>query len=401
MTLRSHNDGPKSLRANKYLPVFAVFSLFIIVRIVAYTWPSSTFGVYGDGYQYYLPAGLKYISGELPTSINPEHPPLAKYIIGLFALYLGGSFVGTMLFSTLSAGLAFLFSRKLTNNSEWALVAVWLLAFDQVNILISADPMLEIFMLFFALLGVYIILAATRPIHNGIAGLMLGFAVACKWSAIAFLLGVLFFIMINHKYLAGLLVAATSCVAYVSSYTVLIIEKGWATFFELQAWMINLMGEAHPVPNNLLLRISSWAIFHSTTFAWVLGYDPYLHPEAFLFIGAHFISFINETNPMITLLMFPVIYWQLQNYLSQKQAAGQLMLLILIATAAWELAFVRTEPWLYSPVNTVVSILAPGMLLALASRGTKYKTAVYIFLALVAIWPLVHIYLHLHGIFVF
>jgi len=399
--LRSTHDGPRSLRAIKYLTVLAVFSLFIIVRIVAYTWPSSTFGVYGDGYQYYLPAGLKYISGELPTSINPEHPPLGKYIIGLFALYIGGPFVGTILFSTLSAGLAFLLSRKLTNNSEWALVTVWLLAFDQVNILISADPMLEIFMLFFALLGVYIILAATRPIHHAIAGLMLGFAVACKWSAIAFLIGVLFFIMINHKYLAGLLVAATSGVAYVSSYTVLIIEKGWVTFFELQAWMITLMSEAHPVPNDLLLRISSWVIFHSTTFAWVLGYDPSLHPEAFLFMGARFISFINEVNPMITLLIFPVLYWQLRNNLTQKQEAGQLLLLILITTAAGELAFVRTEPWLYSPVNTVVSILSPGMLSPLASRGTKYKATVYIFLGLVAMWPLVHIFLHLHGIFVF
>ena len=387
--------------SSEYLLGLALFCLFIGFRIVAFAWPSLTFGLYGDSYQYYVPAGLEYISGRLPSSLNPEHPPLAKYIIGFFALYSGGPVVGTILFSAMSGGLAFLLSRKLTSNSRWALVAVWFMAFDQVNILISSDPMLEIFMLFFALLGVYCTLTATRPVHFAATGLMLGFAVACKWSGLSFLLGVLLFFIINHKYLAWLLVSTTACAAYLFSYAVLIIEKGFGSFFDLQIWMLKFMSSTHPVPNDMILRAFSWVIFHSTTFAWVLGYDPSLHPEAFSFLGAHFISFVNEINPTITLLIFPVLFWQLHSYRSQKQEAAKLMLLILITTAVGELAFVRTEPWLYSPLDAIVSIMAPSMLLALADKGRMYRVGVYTFLALVAIWPIIHVYLHLRGAFVF
>jgi len=368
---------------------------------VAFAWPSYTFGVYGDSYQYYVPAGLKYVSGGLPSSINPEHPPLAKYIIGFFALYLGGPVAGTILFSTLTAGLSFLLSRKLTNDGAWAMVAVWLMAFDQVNILISADPMLEIFMLFFALLGVYCTLNATRPFHFVVAGLMLGFAVACKWSGLSFVLGVLLFLIINHKYLMGLLASTTAFAAYLLSYAVLIIEKGFGTFFELQIWMLSFMRSTHPVPNDLLLRICSWVIFHATTFAWVLGYDPSLHPEAFLFLGAHFISFVNEINPMITLLFFPVLLWLAHSYWSHRQGVVELMLFVLVTAAVGELAFVRTEPWLYSPLDAVVSIIAPAMLLALVNKGPIHRVSVYIVLGLVAAWPLIHVFLHFLGAFVF
>jgi len=385
----------------EYLVGLTVFCLFITIRIVAFIWPSYTFGVYGDSYEYYVPAGLQYISGGLPSSLNPEHPPLAKYIIGFFALYFGGPVVGTILFSILTVGVAFLLSRQLTNSSIWALAAVWLIAFDQVNILISADPMLEIFMLFFALLGVYCTLTAARPFHFLIVGLMLGSAVACKWSGVSFLLGVLLFIIVQHKYLRGLLVSITAIATYLFSYVVLITEKGFGAFFELQIWMLNFMRSSHPVPNDILLRASSWVIFHSLTFAWVLGYDPSLHPEAFLFLGAHFISFVNEINPTITLLFFPVLYWQLQTYRSQKREADKLMLLILMTAAIGELIFVRTEPWLYSPLNAVVSIVAPGMLLALVNKGSMYRVSVYIFLALTAVWPLIHIILHFRGVFVF
>jgi len=385
----------------EYLLGLSVFCIFVGIRIVAFAWPSFTFGVYGDSYQYYVPAGVSYIFGGLPSSINPEHPPLAKYIIGFFARYFVGPVAGTILFSVLTAGIAFILSRKLTDNSMWALVAVWLMAFDQVNILISADPMLEIFMLFFALLGVYCTLNATKPTHFVVVGLMLGLAVACKWSGLSFLLGVVLFVIINRKYLMGLLVSATACAAYVFSYMVFIIEKGFGAFFELQIWMMGFMRSSHPVPNDMLLRICSWAIFHSTTFAWVLGYDKSLHPEAFLFLGAYFISFVNEINPTITLLFFPVLCWQLQTRWSQKQEAVKLMLLILVTTAVGELAFVRTEPWLYSPLDAVISIMAPGMLLALANKGSMSRIGVCSFLALVAAWPLIHVILHLRGVFVF
>ncbi len=60
---------------------------------------------YISDWDLYAYAGLLYIHGVDPSSINFEHPPLAKYIIGLSSLFLGNPNMFQIL-----AGIAFLLS---------------------------------------------------------------------------------------------------------------------------------------------------------------------------------------------------------------------------------------------------------------------------------------------------
>lgn len=66
--------------------MFALLALFIAIRLLSWL---RRYQVFGDAYSYYIPAGIAYVRGALPNTINFEHPPLAKYIIGTFAIYFG------------------------------------------------------------------------------------------------------------------------------------------------------------------------------------------------------------------------------------------------------------------------------------------------------------------------
>jgi hypothetical protein len=123
-----------------------VFLVFLVVRIAALLKPIPAIPGYGDA-GYYISAGTAYVTGALPDSTNPEHPPLAKYIIGFFNVYLGNATLGSVVFGLLGAAAAFLISRKLNLNREWATVTVWLLAFDSVSISTAIYPVLDGFMI--------------------------------------------------------------------------------------------------------------------------------------------------------------------------------------------------------------------------------------------------------------
>jgi predicted membrane-bound dolichyl-phosphate-mannose-protein mannosyltransferase len=177
--LRAMPASGKEIAKKAIVPLS--FSVFLAVRIAALLKPPPVIVDYGDA-GYYISAGIAYMGGALPDSVNPEHPPLAKYIIGFFSVYIGDPSFASLLFGFLTAVAAFLLSRKLT-GSRWAAATVWLLAFDSVSISTSIYPVLDGFMLFFALLAVYLLLIATKGRHYYLAGISLGAAVGKDYSS--------------------------------------------------------------------------------------------------------------------------------------------------------------------------------------------------------------------------
>ena len=220
-------------------------------------------------------------------------------------------------------------------------------------------------MLFFALASIYVLLRSEKLHHYALAGMLMGLAVACKWNALFFAAPEIVFIVASHKYFAAVVSSFSSAALYVASYSALIAAKGFNSFLDLQLWMSGFMLGAHgPVPTvkHIIGQLILPFIFHTTTWGPVTGYDPEFHPEGFSFFGRSYISFAALTNPLILLLLFPLIYWLLR-HLTPSNSARKLVLWILGSLIVWEILFVTAlETWFFAPITAMIAIGAAPML---------------------------------------
>jgi hypothetical protein len=360
------------------------FSAFISVRMIAALVPIVVFQAYFDAYLYYVPAGIAYVKGALPDSVNPEHPPLAKYIIGFFAVYFNNAALASLLFSVLTAVVAFYLVEKMGGNGS---IAVWLLAFEIETVSLALYPMLDGFMLTFALLGLYFIWKAARILDFTLAGVSFGLAIASKWEAFFLAVPVLIFIISERKWLAAGFATSFAVLTYTCSYLSLIIAKGFGAFIELQIWMAQFALASHgpmATPAMILNNLLAPLIFHTTTYGSVTGYNSGLHPEAFRLFGTNYISFADSTGAPLLLLYFPVMYWCLRKW--QKSRASRLILLLLIGILAWEISLgSAVETWFFAPAAIILAV-ALGTLL---NGRPKLRSIDYMYLVLAALWPIV------------
>jgi hypothetical protein len=347
--------------------------------------------VYGDAYGYYVPAGIAYVNGALPDSINPEHPPLAKYVIGIFAVYLHDASAASLIFGLLTAIVVFLLVKKFTATLWAPMVAVWLLSFDPVNIGLSVYPMLDIFMIFFATFSVYLLTLVKKPVQYVFVGVTVGLALACKWTGIFFAIPEILYVIGFRRFLNGLELVGGGIVGYVFPYVPLILDKGILNFLRLQVWMGGFMMSAHGAGgyNPLVTGLVDFIIFHLTTFAPVTGYDPRFHPEAFRFLGFYYISLADMINPFITLAVFPVLYGQTRRFFKCGEGDRLLLLLVFAGTMIGEVLFpVSLVTWYDAPLVVITCGLLADLLIERDDEHVGRKSIVYLYLTLVATWLL-------------
>jgi predicted membrane-bound dolichyl-phosphate-mannose-protein mannosyltransferase len=135
----------------------------------------------------------------LENSLNPEHPPLVKYIIGLSMLTLGDQPINWripgIIAGSLTVLLVYLIVAKLINNKFIAL-PVYLFAFtDPVMKAMSSIAMLDIYAAFFVTLSAW--LALRR--NYFLSAISVGLAASCKLNGL-FAAPALFLLMvIQHK----------------------------------------------------------------------------------------------------------------------------------------------------------------------------------------------------------
>jgi hypothetical protein len=381
----------KFCQSTRLIPVLLSFAAFLAIRALAVFVAIPSIAVLIDS-GYYVAAGTAYVRGALPDSLNPEHPPLAKYIIGFFAVYFGNPSLASYVFGFLSVVAAYFLARRLLSKKKWATVTVWLVAFDSVSISTFLYPVLDGFMLFFALASICVLLRSEKLHHYALAGMLMGLAVACKWNALFFAAPEIIFIVASHKYFAAVVSSFSSSALYVASYSALIAAKGLNSFLNLQLWMTGFMLGAHglgPTVKDIIGQLILPFIFHTTTFGAVTGYNSAFHPEGFNLLGRSYISFADLTNAPILLLLFPLIYWLLRRF-TPSDSARKLMLWILASLIVWEILFVNSlETWFFAPIIAMIAIGAAPMLEEIASRGSRERLLAYSYLGLVALWPLI------------
>lgn len=139
---------------------------------------------YVDGARDFLKYGVE-VSGANPEFI--VHPPVGKWLIAGGIQIFGDNEFGwrfaTAFFGTLIIILFARFVHVLFYSPLLSALAAGLMALDGLLLVHSRTALLDLFLTFFLLLGVYF----WHQKRNWWAGLAFGLALGCKWSAIYFI----------------------------------------------------------------------------------------------------------------------------------------------------------------------------------------------------------------------
>jgi 4-amino-4-deoxy-L-arabinose transferase-like glycosyltransferase len=364
------------------------FSQFVLLR--AFPWPKwlPIPAKYADA-DIYIQAGQALAHGALADSVNPEHPPLAKYVIGAFSIYLGNPYASAFVFGLLTAVMAFLIAGRFTKSLQWRALTVWILAVDQVNVSLSTRPMLDIFMVFFGVLGLYLLMIAdSRDVKYVFAGVSFGFALACKLTAIFFIFPALILLLYRRELKRGVALLGTAAIGYTASYLQLLLIEGGPGFLRSQTWMLSFLYERHVQSEfvNLIERALTPIFFHLSTLAPVTGYVN-CPPNV---LGLPIASMAETVNAPLMILLFPVLIWLVRHRAPQSpenQTTISLFVMTIISWMVYEMVFpTAIGVWYSAPIGTLIAIAAPATLADLEQRGYLLGYLTIIWLALLSTW---------------
>ena len=244
------DNRQKSYTVISFLVILITYSLMIVYI------PE----IYGGGYAdevIYITAGKRYIVGQPPYFYNFEHPPLAKYLIGLSLILFNEPRVLNILMGFLILLIVYALLNKLTNCRK-AFWGVLLLAVDTIFVKVSKHALLEPSLMFFTALAIYfsvinvagLSLNMNTQIKRYIAeGISWGLALASKLSCLYVLIFSLFFRLLaklERKMLKMLLVISVcSITSYTITYLMDFIHGGLELAIKHNVDMLSYMAYKH------------------------------------------------------------------------------------------------------------------------------------------------------------
>jgi dolichyl-phosphate-mannose-protein mannosyltransferase len=175
---------------------------------------------------YYVPAGRAAF--EMTGLMNEEHPIFAKWLIGLSIALFGDDPIGWRALSTV-AGVATMLSLyaialRLFGEVRTAATAALLALLNQMLFVQARIAMLDTFAAAFLFMSIALLVwGHGRPGRGWLvaAGLSLGLAIGCKWSALPYLaplgLAVLWFWR-GDWFRAGLAFGGAAALAYLATF---------------------------------------------------------------------------------------------------------------------------------------------------------------------------------------
>ncbi len=223
----------------------------------------------------YTYVGYRYSLGANPSLLNPEHPPLAKYLIG-YSIHLFGSEhvigIGIAFLSLFLVGLITyqLHKSLFLSGAAIFLTAVFPLFTDQI----IHGPQLELYQLFFFLLFLSLILFWTEQkkyIYIIFAGLVFGLLLSTK-TLLPFLCLFSTWLLFSlwKQWKALIIIFMLGAFTFAATYYVYFLGGGtFRTFLGLQKYIITYYGNSHiPLVEFLgnylrLIYTGSWKFWDS------------------------------------------------------------------------------------------------------------------------------------------
>ncbi|MCX7589406.1 MAG: hypothetical protein N2Z85_00490 [Patescibacteria group bacterium] len=225
----------------------------------------------------YAYAGYRYIKGLNPILINSEHPPLGKYIIGLFIILTNRVSIVSLFFGLLNLVFIFLIIFKITKSYFFSSLGLFFLSFNTIfTDLIIYAPLLDIIQSFFVLSYFYILifwLKNKKNIYLLFLGINLGIIASIKFylpTILLFITTSFFLLLIKEiKYLKKIvLIIPISIITYISTYFKFFLSgNNFIDFLKSQKWIFNFwrfnsLNEANIKGNFLdLILFNKWHVW--------------------------------------------------------------------------------------------------------------------------------------------
>lgn len=200
-------------------------------------------GIGDDGLYAY--AGWEYLHGKDPTLINPEMPPLGKYLIGLTILAFGNQAIFAILTGILSLFLLYLLSFEILKSKIYALATVAFFSMEPLFYTQLSAPYLDLLYLSTVLGFLY----CTFKKNFLLSAFFLGFMAATKNSATSFLLGAVvsgaYVFLTDKKDLKKWLLTLplSGLVLLLSYFQYFLLGHSLRDFLGAQKWILNFYAQ--------------------------------------------------------------------------------------------------------------------------------------------------------------
>ncbi len=258
------------------LTICSIFyvALFYIINVYVFNLRSTYFDE-----TFYIKAGLAYLKGEDPSMINYEHPPLAKYLIGLSKYVTDNPRIFSWLLGLVGCLITFIITHHLTNDYLKSCLASCLLASDLLFIRVSYHALLDVYSVTFSLIAILFIIKYLKGkrIYLVYSSIFMALSLSSKWNVayIALLIFIfLFYIAKKRKRIFDLILFISIIITiYSLTYIHTIILKGVKGFIDTQLKALEYHSIAHSPTlltlingySKLFTKISLWPSFGHIT----------------------------------------------------------------------------------------------------------------------------------------
>ena len=190
----------------------------------------------------YALAGWLYIHGVSPSEFNFEHPPLAKFFIGISEVLFHSPTAINAFFGLATLLVVYLLSIRLFGETFFALIPVYMLSLEKLFLGAARTSTLDIYSAFFISLSVLIFLYTVKnPKLFPALSVVIGLGVACKWEAAFIVLAFITFLLLDRAWMKlGYFMASLplAFLTYVMAYTTYFLNGH--TFIEFLALQISI-----------------------------------------------------------------------------------------------------------------------------------------------------------------
>lgn len=211
---------------NKKLLLLLILLFALIIRVYRLDYPKAF--VFDE--VYYPFTAMEYLKGNTDAwtySGRPPmghayawvNPPLPQEImaVSMFVLRSTESFawrIPGVLFGIFAIYLVYLIAKELFHEEDLALLSSFIFSLDGLNFVQSRTAMLDIYLVAFCLLCIYLLLKK----HFLLSAIFFGCALASKWTGIYLLLPILFYLIKSKKLLFSPLFIALGLLTYLAIY---------------------------------------------------------------------------------------------------------------------------------------------------------------------------------------
>ena len=199
----------------------------------------------------YSYVGYKYAHGANPSLLNPEHPPLAKYLIGCSIRFFGNEHMMGIGVAFLSLLLIGIISYQLSRSIMTASISLFAASlFPLFTDQIIHGPQLELYQLFFFLLVLHFLLMwikKKKMIFCICAGVFFGMLLSTKTVVPFFLLfGAWLTFSFWKQWKTLIIIIGIGTLIFIATYYQFFLLGGaLRSFLGLQKYIVTYYGNAH------------------------------------------------------------------------------------------------------------------------------------------------------------